>query len=85
MNSKLTLVMERPVIEQAKAYARRNGTSLSRMAQEYFAAVSREDGEPDRRHAPLTASLVGIGRLSEDEAGLSDKELLARALEERHG
>jgi len=85
MNAKLTLVMERPVIEEAKAYARRNGTSLSKMAQEYFAAVSRGSEVRDPRHAPLTAALLGIGELSEEEASLTDKELLAKALAERPG
>ncbi len=84
MTTKLTLVMDRPIIERAKAYARRNRTSLSRMAQEYFAAVTRGADLPGGRHGPITASLLGIGRLPDDEAGLSDKELLAKALAERH-
>ena len=84
MNAKLTLVMEQPVIKQAKAYARRNGTSLSRMAQEYFAAVSREADGTERRYGPITTSLMGIAKLSKEEAQLSDKELLARALAEKH-
>jgi len=84
MNAKLTLVMDRSVIAKAKAYARRNRTSLSRMAQECFAAVSGGPDAGDGRHAPLTASLLGIGELPKDDAELSDKELLARALAEKH-
>ena len=75
MGTKLTLVLDPPVIERAKDYARRDRTSRSRMLQEYLAAVTRGEAQGEVRYGPLTASLCGLGRLPPEEAALSDKEM----------
>ena len=36
MDKKLTLSLNQKIIEQAKKYAKRNGTSLSKMIESYF-------------------------------------------------
>lgn len=44
MTVKLTLSMDKEVIEKAKDISRRRGKSLSRMAEEHFRALAEADG-----------------------------------------
>ena len=60
MQTKLTLRLERQLIERAKAHAKKRGKSVSQMVADYFALLDRDD-----RHetlAPLTRSLHGTLR-----------------------
>jgi len=62
MQSKLTLRLDKAVIENAKAYAHEHGKSLSQIVSDYFSALTMqhsEDGEPQIEIGPLTASLLG--------------------------
>jgi hypothetical protein len=43
MNSKLTLKLNKDVIEKAKIYAHKNNISLSKMVEKYFLAVVKEE------------------------------------------
>lgn len=45
MQTKLTLSLEQKIIEQAKAYAKRQGTSLSKMVQEFLAEKTKPKDE----------------------------------------
>ena len=68
MQTKLTLRLEAQLIERAKAYARRRGTSLSQMVADYFALL--DHAEQGEHLAPLTRSLRGALRgadVDEDE------------------
>ena len=53
MDSKLTLKLNKEVIEQAKAYAASHNRSLSRLIESYLRTLTREEppqhevGEPD--------------------------------------
>jgi hypothetical protein len=42
VKEKLTLTVERSAIEKAKKFARRNGTSLSRIVEDRFRSLGRE-------------------------------------------
>ncbi len=89
MSTKLTLVMEADLIASAKAYARRQHTSLSKMVERYFAVLSSAEtprmAKPSRR-GPLTCALVGaIKPLAADEADNSAKELVGEAKLDRFG
>lgn len=67
MDKKLTLSLNHKIIEQAKAYAKRNGTSLSKMIESYFQSIT--DQEPDDGEVqitPLVESLCGVGVLPDD-------------------
>lgn len=61
MNSKLTLSIDQVVIEQAKAYAEKNNTSVSNLVENYLASISnkKKNSEP-RGISPLVKSLSGV-------------------------
>jgi len=64
MDKKLTLSLNHKVIEQAKIYAKRNGTSLSKMIESYFQSITNsEQDETEIEITPLVESLCGVGEL----------------------
>lgn len=70
MNTKLTLSLEKEVIEQAKIYAKGTGRSLSEMVENYFKSLVEKSNknnfkEEDKIDARLQ-KLVGIIQLPED-------------------
>ena len=64
MEVKLTLKMDKSVIDSAKKYAKKHDRSLSNMVENYFGSLS---SEPDyhKKHSSVIESLTGI--LSEDD------------------
>ncbi|MFB3133135.1 MAG: DUF6364 family protein [Rhodothermales bacterium] len=86
MQVKLTLRLERDLIERAKRYAKQRGTSVSQMVANYFQALTAEDAASvdtdanwKQRLPPITRSLVG------SLAGSTlDEEDYYRHLEEKH-
>ena len=77
--TKLTLRLERDLIERAKKIARRRGKSVSKMVADYFRALDTVHQE-DQDVAPLTRSLQGLLR----DSGLDERDH-RRHLEEKHG
>ena len=59
MNTKLTLTIDQPVIERAKAYAKEKGRSLSDIIENYLKAITSEQRESDTKITPLVRSLMG--------------------------
>ena len=57
MQTKLTLRLEDQLIERAKVYAQRRGTSVSQLVADYFSLLDTE--RPNEDLAPLTRSLRG--------------------------
>ena len=86
MQVKLTLRLERELIERAKRYAKQRGKSVSQMVADYFQALTTEEKLPGKTDEnwkqdlpPLTRSLVGY------LAGSTlDEEDYYRHLEEKH-
>jgi hypothetical protein len=66
MQTKLTLRLEKHLIEQAKAIARQQNKSLSQIVEEYFTLLSKAKPENASSTAkdlpPITRSLLGILR-----------------------
>ncbi|GAB5536891.1 MAG: DUF6364 family protein [Rubricoccaceae bacterium] len=68
MKTKLTLRLDEAVIERAKAYAARRGTSVSGLVEDYFRLVATEPSGGDGASGddwisslpPITRSLIGI-------------------------
>lgn len=59
METKLTLRLDKKVIEQAKNYASNHKTSLSRMIESYFESLTfKKDGSYEI--TPLIESLSGV-------------------------
>lgn len=76
MQRKLTLRLDSELIERAKQYAKRQGTSVSQLVADYFRAVtdlsSEAASEEGWKHelGPVTRSLVGLmagSTLDEDD------------------
>ena len=79
MKDKLTLRVERTLIQEAKKQARKKGTSVSRMVSDYFKALQLKEGERKPEELPpKTASLSGILKSKPDEHDYK------KYLEEKH-
>ncbi len=59
MNTKLTIKLDKEVIERAKRFARDQHTTLSRLIENYLVNLTRDNDEPVRV-SPLVKSLSGI-------------------------
>jgi hypothetical protein len=59
MNTKLTLTIEKTVIEKAKKYAKEKDNSLSDIVENYLKAITREEDISDIEITPLIKSLKG--------------------------
>ncbi len=64
MNTKLTLSLEKSVIEKAKLYAKSTGRSLSEMVENYFESLTSKP-EKDEIH-PKIKKLIGRITLPDD-------------------
>ena len=65
MDAKLTIKLDKSIIERAKKYAKRKNISLSRMIESYLKTVTRE-GKQDEEISPLVKSLSGLISLPDD-------------------
>lgn len=68
MDHKLTLKMDKAVIEAAKKYAKDRNTSLSRLIESYLASLVKERSEAldETAISPLVRSLSGVITLEDD-------------------
>lgn len=67
MDKKLTLSLDQQIIDRAKKYAKKNGTSLSKMIESYFQSLtSKLEDEDDIAISPLVESLCGVGQLPDN-------------------
>lgn len=62
MTTKLTLTVEKNVIEKAKIYARNTGRSLSELIETYLESIIQEN-KPNNKISPKLKSLVGSVKL----------------------
>jgi len=83
MSTKLTLTLEKTVIEDAKKYAKSQGRSLSKLIEEYLKSVSREDKKNEELQlSPITKSLYGSVKLDSDV--IDYKEILKNEILKKH-
>ena len=71
MNTKLTLSLEKEVIEQAKIYAKGTGRSLSEMVENYFKSLVEKSKSKNNKEEyddihPSIKKLIGRITLPED-------------------
>lgn len=83
MNTKLTLTIEKEVIEIAKAYAKEKGQSLSEMVENYFklVTVSRRKIK-EKQLSPKVRKLRGIIKIDEN---IDYKQTLTEELSKKYG
>jgi hypothetical protein len=65
MDTKLTLNVDKKVIEKAKAYAKSQKISLSRLIESYLASLISQKSK-DIDISPLVESLSGVIELDKD-------------------
>lgn len=83
MNTKLTLTIEKEVIEIAKEYAKERGQSLSEMVENYFKFVTvKRIGIKEKQLSPKVRKLRGI--IKRDDR-LDYQQILAEELSKKYG
>lgn len=66
MDTKLTLKLDKLIIENAKEYAKKKNISLSKMIENYLQAITNKQ-KKETEISPLVQSLIGvIGDQNED-------------------
>ena len=65
MDTKLTLSLNKSIIEQAKVYAKANKISLSKLIESYLATITKNTAKKVEI-TPLVKSLSGVIKLNED-------------------
>lgn len=66
MEAKLTLKLDKGVIEKAKEYAKKKNISLSGMVERYFKAVVEKKQDKEKKYSPLVEELSGIINLDKE-------------------
>lgn len=67
MDTKLTLSIDKEIIEEAKKYARKRNTSLSNLIENYLVSVTRTGKSQGNEITPLVKSLSGVLKLGKIE------------------
>lgn len=79
MVTKLTLTVEKAIIEWAKSYAKNTGRSLSELIESYLESLTNESTESEL--SPKLKNLVGSVTLPED---FDESKELRSAIEKKH-
>lgn len=66
MNTKLTLNLNKSIIESAKDYAKENSVSLSKLIENYLNSLTKKESK-NVNVSPLVESLTGIIPSQTDE------------------
>ncbi len=66
METKLTLKLNKKVIDKAKEYARNHNVRLSEMVESYLDKITKQKDESKSSITPLVESLSGVIHLSAD-------------------
>ncbi len=82
MNTKLTLTLEKEVIEVAKKYAKEKGHSLSELEENYFKLLTKDAKTEIIELSPKVKSLKGILKVDKD---FDYQEILEEEIIKKHG
>ncbi len=66
MEAKLTLKLEKSVIDNAKEYAKKKNLSLSGMVERYFKSIVENKQDQKKNYSPLVEELSGVINLDDD-------------------
>ena len=81
MITKLTLAIDQGVIDRAKDYAQKRGSSLSKLVEFYFTSITSKKKEKTLSLAPMTSKLSGMVKT---KSHAKDKDILTKALTEKY-
>lgn len=79
MTTKLTLTVEKEIIERAKSYAKNTGRSLSELIENYLETVIQENGT--EVISPKLKKIVGAVKLPKN---FDEEKELRSYLEDKH-
>lgn len=79
MTTKLTLTVEKSIIERAKAYARSTGRSLSELIESYLETLT--ENSQSQELSPKLKKIVGAVNLPKD---FNEEKELRSYLEKKH-
>lgn len=83
MSTKLTLTIDKSVIEEAKQYAKSQGRSLSNLIEEYLKSVSDKGSKTKKLElSPITKSLFGSVKLKNKD--IDYKKILEDEILKKH-
>ncbi|MCB0736438.1 MAG: hypothetical protein KDC92_02910 [Bacteroidetes bacterium] len=82
MQTKLTLTIDRDIIEMAKKYAKLKNRSLSKIIENYMKGLSSEMVKSADQSAQITSSLKGAFKTKKD---FDYKTELKRRIDEKYG
>ena len=60
MSTKLTLNIDKHIIEHAKSYAKENNVSLSKLIESYLNSLIQKTDRKSKKISPLVESLTGV-------------------------
>jgi hypothetical protein len=80
MTSKLTLALDKNVVEKAKKYADQRNLSLSKLVEFFFSSLTTNTKGKNITISPITAALSGMVK----SKNIHDKDVLSDALIEKH-
>ena len=81
MNTKLTLTIDKALIEKAKRHAKQKGRSLSDIVENYLKVLTNAKNDQSIDQSPVTSSLRGTFNVPEE---FDYKEVLSESLLEKH-
>lgn len=79
MTTKLTLTVEKSIIDRAKSYAKNTGRSLSEIIENYLATITQENDATEL--SPKLKKIVGVVKLPKD---FDEKKELRSEMEKKH-
>ncbi|MDP2385374.1 MAG: DUF6364 family protein [Bacteroidota bacterium] len=79
MITKLTLTVEKSIIEKAKSYAKQTGRSLSELIENYLESITQDN--KDQKISPKLKRIVGSVKLPKD---FDEEKELRSYFEKKH-
>ena len=83
MNTKLTLTIEKEVIEIAKEYAKDKGQSLSEMVENYFKILTSAKRKINEKE--LSTKVIKLRGIIKTEINTDYKDILTEELSKKYG
>lgn len=84
MNTKLTLSLEKTVIENAKIYAKGTGRSLSEMVENYFKSLMSNSNNNKNNEDEFESSIKKITGIVSLPPNFDEKKAVQEYLEEKY-
>jgi hypothetical protein len=75
MDSKLTLKLDKAIIEQAKQYAKEQQTSLSRLIENYLAVITKSKTEGNRKEIEITPLVKSLSGIAKTDDNIDEKQM----------